>query len=914
MQPGTKLAHYEIVSPLGKGGMGEVWRARDSKLGREVAIKTLPEEFAKDADRLARFEREAKLLASLNHPNIAAIYGLEESNGTRFLVLELVEGDTLADQVKGGAIPVEESLKLALQIAEALEAAHEKGVIHRDLKPANVKVTPEGKVKVLDFGLAKAFSADDTETNLANSPTLSMQATQQGLILGTAAYMSPEQAQGQEVDKRTDIWAFGCVLYEMLIGRAVFAADNISLTLARVLERQPDYSALPANLHPKVIELLERCLQKEVSERWQAAGDLRLDIKNLLSDRNPVFVEPVQVVAAPRSNIPWIAAAVFVVLLSGLAWVHFTEESPSMPSYQFQLGAPSGGLSGSTVISPNGLNVAFVARNPEGLDQVWIRSLETGAARALDGTEGAQRTALFWSPDSQSIGFATQQRLMQVQLAGAPPLTLAELSDDSGETGRVLGGAWNGDGVMVIGSRTGLFKLADAGVTLSRLTRGPPGSFLELEGYPSFLPDGRRFLYFRNTNDGEQSGIYVGSIDSEPEDQSEERILASQSAAWFVADPQIDSATTGHLLFERDGLLLASGFDTDTLALEPERLLVADEIASGSLGALPWVDAGHRYSASTTGALAYRTGVSGSGIHQLIWFDREGNQVGAVGEPDAYGGIDLSRDGDRVATFIRPSTGEINVWLGDLGRNVFTRVNPTVEAIEMSAVAGGRWIALTRTSIGSPGDIYGSVLGENTLELWVEGPLTKHANDISDDDRFLIYDEHQPGGDEDLWVVVIAENGEAGEPIPFLTTPANESFGQFSPDNQWIAYHSTDSGRREVFLRRFMPDEEPMFSTRRWQVSTQGGIRPRWRADGRELYYVSPDRGIMAVSVGNNSDSEPELGTPDGLFTVPGMSDNFRPYDVSPDGRFLVEMVVESEDLGLTDITVVTNWIRSLEP
>ena len=669
MESGTKLGHYEILSPLGKGGMGEVWRARDTKLGREVAIKTLPEEFAKDEDRLARFEREAKLLASLNHPNIAAIHGFEEDSGTHFLVLELVEGDTLADRLKRGAIPVEESLKLALQIAEALEAAHEKGVIHRDLKPSNVKVTPDGRVKVLDFGLAKAFAGDAADVSVSNSPTLSMQATQQGIILGTAAYMSPEQASGEATDKRADIWSFGVVLFEMLTGRQVFTGKNVSRILAAVLNNEPEWASLPANLHPRLRLLLEGCLEKESTDRLSGISDARVHIQKVLADPSGVIVQPVAEVvqAAPQSKQPWVAAAVFVFLLSGLAWVHFTEQSPTMPSYRFQLGAPSGGLTGSTVISPDGLNVAFVARNPEGLDQVWVRSLETAAARALEGSDGAQRTALFWSADSQSIGFATQQRLMQVQLSGAPPLPLAELSDDLGGNGQVLGGAWNANGVIVIGSRTGLFRLADGGVTLSRLTRGPTGTFQELEGYPSFLPDGRRFLYFRNTFDSEESGIYVGSIDSDPGDQSEERILASQSAAWFVADPQTDSSTTSYLLFERDGLLLARGFDTDTLALHTETLLVADEITSGLIGALTWLNAGHRYSASTTGALAYRTGALGRGIHQLIWFDREGNQVGTVGEPDAYIGIDLSRDGDRVATPIWPSTGSYcQEWcLGD---------------------------------------------------------------------------------------------------------------------------------------------------------------------------------------------------------------------------------------------------------
>ena len=393
MESGTKLGHYEISTLLGKGGMGEVWRARDTKLGREVAIKTLPEEFAEDADRLARFEREAKLLASLNHPNIAAIHGFEEANGTHFLVLELVEGNTLADRLKSGAIPVEESLKLALQIAEALEAAHEKGGIHRDLKPANIKVTPDGKVKVLDFGLAKVFSGD-ADIDISKSPTLSMQATQQGIILGTAAYMSPEQARGREIDSRTDVWAFGCVLFEMLTGRSTFAGDDVSLTLARVLERQPDLSALPPNLHSRIVELLERCLEKEAINRYTGIADARVDIQKVLADPSGVQPAAEVVQAKARSRVPWAVATVALVSLTALAYVHFSEQRAVIPSYRFQVGIPPGGLTGSMAISPDGLQVAFIARNSDGINQVWVRPLETDAFRALDGTEGAARTVL----------------------------------------------------------------------------------------------------------------------------------------------------------------------------------------------------------------------------------------------------------------------------------------------------------------------------------------------------------------------------------------------------------------------------------------------------------------------------------------------------------------------------------------
>ena len=411
MQPGAHLGHYEILSALGKGGMGEVWRARDSKLGREVAIKTLPPEFAQDADRLARFEREAKLLASLNHPNIAAIYGLEQSDDTRFIVLELVEGDTLADQIKRDAIPVEESLRLALQIAEALEAAHEKGVIHRDLKPANIKVTPEGQIKVLDFGLAKAFAGEEADANLSNSPTLSMQATQAGIILGTAAYMSPEQAKGKPVDKRTDIWAFGCVLYEMLTGSQVFAAEDVSTILARVLEREPDLSLLEADLHPAVSDLLSRCLQKEMRARYRDIGDVRLDLEKVLS--LPLPGRLIQQTSA-RERQPTLARTLVLALTSalvaaGLVWFLRPVSEP-VPLTRLLVNIPPGVdlfnafFDSSIAISPDGRSVAYTGI-VEGISQVYLRPIDSLTAQPIPGTE-TTGSAPFFNSSGDWIAWA----------------------------------------------------------------------------------------------------------------------------------------------------------------------------------------------------------------------------------------------------------------------------------------------------------------------------------------------------------------------------------------------------------------------------------------------------------------------------------------------------------------------------
>ena len=421
---GKTLGTYEILSPLGKGGMGEVWRARDSKLGREVAIKTLPEEYAKDEERLVRFEREAKLLASLNHPNIAAIYGLEEDNGKRFLVLELVEGDTLAERLKHGAIPVEESLKLALQIAEALEAAHEKGVIHRDLKPLNIKVTPEGKIKVLDFGLAKAFHGDGSDVNLSHSPTLSMQATAQGVILGTAAYMSPEQARGVTVDKRADIWAFGCVLYEMLTGRQVFKGELMSDVMASVLKSGPDYKGLPPTIHPQLRAILRRCLEKEPKQRWHDIGDVRVELEHVSADPSGTLVQPVSEEHSPRPIFPWIAAMVALVIVAALAAWNLKPDPPpgAVVRFSHHLGEENFTRGGRPTvgISRDGTQLAYVADN-----QIFLKNLNEADARPIVGTDEDASTPVF-SPDGAWLGFYSVQdrTLKRIPVAGGTPLPI----------------------------------------------------------------------------------------------------------------------------------------------------------------------------------------------------------------------------------------------------------------------------------------------------------------------------------------------------------------------------------------------------------------------------------------------------------------------------------------------------------
>ncbi len=533
MTPGTQLGSYEILSPLGKGGMGEVWRARDQKLGREVAIKTLPEEFAQDEERLVRFEREAKLLASLNRPNIATIHGLEEDNGTRFLVLELVEGDTLAERLKHGAVPVEESLTLALQIAEALEAAHEKGVIHRDLKPANIKVTPDGKIKVLDFGLAKAFAGDGTKADAANSPTLSMQATQQGMILGTAAYMSPEQASAETVDHRADIWAFGVVLFEMLTGCQVFTGKTASHIMGAVLERTPEWDSLPPNLHPVVRELLERCLDKDAKNRRQAMGDVRFDLQKVVADPAGVIVQPVAEVAqaAPQSKLPWAAAVVVGMLVTGVAVWFLKPESRPVVRFDHELaeGLQFRGTEFlALTVSPDGRQVVY--DTTEGL---YLLSVGDFDAQLIPGTESSRHVPTF-SPDGEWIAYAGPDQLQRVSVNGGSPVVLTDVESF------VAGMSWDQDETIVYSEAGTLLQVPADGGAPEPISMSGEGFF------PQILPGGHAVLF------QDQQQVVVQSLDAE-----ERQILFPGYRPRYLP--------TGHIVYVVGGSLYAQAFDLENL-------------------------------------------------------------------------------------------------------------------------------------------------------------------------------------------------------------------------------------------------------------------------------------------------------------------------------------------------------------
>src|SRR5262245_59771958 len=672
---GESLGPYQVLALLGSGGMGEVYRARDTWLKRDVAIKVLPHLFANDPERLARFQREAELLASLNHPNIAAVYGLERANGVTAIVLELVEGETIAEKLgqqrqegrdgqrrEGRPLPLDEALPIARQIAEALEAAHDKGVIHRDLKPANVKVTPDGKVKVLDFGLAKLTDSVaaglQSGPSVTASPTITSPAvTGMGVILGTAAYMSPEQAKGRPADKRSDIWAFGCVLYEMLTGKRAFEGEDISDTLAFVLTKQPDWDALPTATPSAIRKLLRRCLEKDRKRRLADVADVRLEIDDAI--QSPTDATTLDAHASRRERLPWLLAAISgVVALGALGFlaVERGRRAPAdTPVIRFSVTPPEGTTllalgrgtaSGPLALSPDGRRLAMVARNGDGPTRLWIRSLYELTARELSGTDGA--TGPFWSPDGRFLGFSADGKLKKVDVAGGSPVTLCDVEN-------YTGGAWNREGTLLFGSaRSGLYKVSSAGgapVAVTTVGKDERG-----HARPSFLPDGRHFL-FTELGTGTTS---IGSLDS-----PDRRTLLENSDSITVVYSQ------GHVLFLRGTTLMAQPFDEQRLTLTGEAVPVADQIRTG--GQPPFVQFG-LFAASESGVLVYQRGTSLVG-GQLVWLDRSGKQVGTLGQRGTYSDVELSPDGKRAAVsrFNLEQRAE-DIWIFDVERGVPTRL------------------------------------------------------------------------------------------------------------------------------------------------------------------------------------------------------------------------------------------------
>jgi eukaryotic-like serine/threonine-protein kinase len=874
---GKALAHYEIMSQLGKGGMGEVYRAKDHKLGREVAIKVLPEEFAKDADRVARFQREAKLLASLNHTNIAAIYGLEEDKGTNFLILELVEGQTLADQIKAGPIDVEESLKLALQIAEALEAAHEKGIIHRDLKPANIKVTPDGKVKVLDFGLAKAFAGEPADLNLSNSPTLTHSptlsdvATQQGVILGTAAYMSPEQARGKAVDKRADIWAFGVLLYEMVTGKQLFEGRGISETLAAVLRDSPNWDDL-TNIPSPLVNLLRRCLQKDISKRLQHIGDARIELEDCLEALARGQSSVVQAIHMPtlkrQGRLSWIVSGLSLLAVVILAILLATSvPTNDAPTIRFAIEPPEMPNPYSIAQSPDGLKLAFAAMSTDGSKtRIFVRSFGSLALRELPDTDGAVNP--FWSHDSRFIAFFAEGKLKKVDWNGGKVQTLCDAAANAG-------GTWNQDDVIVFGNNSVLNRVLAAGGTASVVTELNREAQDVALFWPHFLPDGKHFLYFVLSAQ-DKSAIYAGSLDSRG------RTLVTTAFSMPLY------ATSGHLLFVRNRTLMAQGFDPASLKTKGDSVPVSENVivnpSSGQIAA----------SVSTNGVLAFRGGNQFEA--DLAWFERSGKPLATISTSKSFENPELSPDMKRLAVDIEdPKNGNRDLWLMDIKGGGLTRLT-----FEASAEAIPLW-----SPDGSQIAFWSNRKGGNIYKIQADGGGEEQLLDTDSapqswtpEGNAILYRAGSPAG---LWLLPLT--GER-KPKLYLQTHYWIRQARLSPNGRWVAYASDEPGTFQVFIQSF-----PNPDVKR-QISTAGGMQPRWRADSKELFYVAADGRLMSVSMTTSAGPIADVAKP--LFDTPLNGTTYQnavyhQYDVNADGsRFLLR--IPRKNLTPVPITVVTNW------
>jgi len=862
--------------------MGEVYRATDTNLKRQVAIKVLPESVAADADRLSRFQREAVVLAALNHPNIAAIYGLERTDGQTALVMELVEGPTLADRIAQGAMSIDEALPVAKQIAEALEAAHEQGIIHRDLKPANIKVRPDGTVKVLDFGLAKALQPTGAMAiGNSMSPTITTPAmTRAGMVLGTAAYMSPEQARGREADRRSDVWAFGCVLFEMLTGTRSFAGDDVSDTLVSVLRDEPAWSALPTGTPPAIRRLLRRCLEKERARRLGDFHDARLEIDDARDE--PRDAIPVGGRASRRyERLAWLSVAlVSVVAAVSVLWRQgaVTPATP-LPEMRVEIAAPPTTEPASVAISPDGQTLAFVGTS-EGQSRLWLRPLNTVIPRALPETDGARFP--FWSPDGRSVAFFADEQLKRIDIDGGSPRTLASAPG-------AVGGAWGPDGGILL-SMLGnpIVRVPDRGgdpVAVTRLDAGQGAHY-----FPRFLPDGRHFLYWA-VSGREPNGVFVGQIDG----SETRRLLDADFAAVY--------ASQGYLLFVRQGALLAQRFDPSELTLTGAPFPVAEQVAYSTERLSPAV------STSPAGAIAYRTGSALGPRKQLTWFDRSGRELANLGGPfdSTQLSPSLSPDGRQVALF-RGVSGNIDVWLIDVGRGVPTRFTfDSADDVIPLWSGDGRRIVFSSNRKGVQDLWVKSTAGAGSEEaLLLQSPQFKAATDWSPDGRVLLYQSIDPKRSVDILALSLDSAGRPnGQPQAVVQTDFDEHGGQLSPDGKWIAYVSIKSGRYEVYVRPF--SQQAGDETR---ISTAGGDQVRWRPDGTELFYVARDGRLMAVPVRWGSNGETvEPGSPVPLFQtrVRGMPTGQTQYAVSSDGqRFLMNTLIE--DVVTSPITMILNW------
>jgi Tol biopolymer transport system component len=906
LQPGASLGPYVVVAPIGAGGMGEVYRARDARLNRDVAIKVLPAGFAGDPERLQRFEQEARAAAALNHPNILAVFDIGEYASSPYIVSELLEGETVRERLEKGTIPVRRAVEYAVQVARGLSAAHEKGIVHRDLKPDNVFITADGRVKILDFGLAKLIEREAPPEFAATVLPTTPPNTMAGMVLGTLGYMAPEQVRGMPADARTDIFAFGALLYEMLSGRRAFGGDTAIDAMSAILkEDPPDLPLAERQIPPALQRIVDRCLEKSPAARFQTASDLAFALESLTALSGPTPAMPAAGAVehpAPRGGplgrraaMVWAAAALLFLLTTIALTIGYMSRAPATPPVvRFTVEEPknvtfAGGpaYAPGAAVSPDGRYIVFMAnRTGAASAMLWIRPLDLVEARPLNGTEGAAFP--FWSPDSKSVAFFVQGKLKRVEISGGPPQTVCDAP--AGE-----GGSWNRDGVIVFapGPNGALARVSAAGGKPVAVTTLSAADKEASHRWPEFLPDGHHFLYLSQP----ANTVYVGSLDS----ADVKRVVNANSRAMYG---------DGYLLFVREDTLMAQPFDPHRLETKGQPVPIAEDIRVNSTNGRA------AFALSDSGVLAYRTGTASTPV-ELTWLDRAGREIGKAGQLKDYRGFDVSVDGQRIVTHEHElTTGAPNggggLWLLDLARGTESRF--TFSDFHDS---NPRWspdgsdVVYASNRPGEAENLYLKPGGGATPEhLLLKTEMDKAPWSWSADGKFIVYDTGRATGFSDLWVLPL---GADRKPVPFLATPASEGQGELSPDGRWMSYTSNESGRFDVYVQPFPANGG------KWLVSTGGGVDAHWRRDGKELYYLSlAPRKLMAVDV-KTQGSVFEASVPRALFdaastptAAPGPITRGSGYVPAADGqRFLV--AIQPATQVSNPLTVMLNWTAGLK-
>ncbi|HEX8815025.1 MAG TPA: protein kinase [Terriglobales bacterium] len=901
---GTRLGPYEIESPLGAGGMGEVYRARDTRLDRTVAIKVLNAQLVASTELRARFEREAKVISQLQHPNICVLHDVGNEGPIDYLVMEFLQGESLADCLKKGPLAPDEILRIAIEIADALEKAHRAGVVHRDLKPANVMLTKSG-AKLLDFGLAKplgvtsaasgrgsgsasVLAAALTQTMPAPSPATPLSTA--GAVIGTVQYMSPEQIQGVEADARSDIFSFGVMLYEMVTGKRTFEGKTQASIVGQILAVDPpSVTTLRPQTPPGLDRVIRLCLDKDPDERIQTAHDLKLQLQ-AIAEAPSATTTQAAIAPARRSWLPWAAAGVLAIAAIALAIAYYQSIHAPQASIHSYILPPekaafslTGNVAGPPVLSPDGLRLAFVAKGADGKQMLWIRPLNSAVAQPMSGTEGA--TYPFWSADSHYVAFFTSSKLNKLDASGGPPQALCDAS-----AGR--GGAWSTNGTIVFAPDTtsGLARVDAAGG--SRVPLTTLGTKDTSHRWPDFLPDGNHFLYFAHGTTNSDNAVYLAALNS----KERTLLLRNDSNAIYAAP--------GYLVFVRDNTLMAQRFDPRSLALEGEAKPVADRVA---VNTDTWRGI---VTASANGELLYQHGAA-SGGSQLLWFDPSGKQGELVlPETAEYTQPTLSPDASKLA-FVLESNGIGDIWVVDLARHTKTRITfgpqysgwpvwwPDGKSIIYSYGTSASGDALYRQNADGTGA---------KVKLQETPGIDQTPFSVSPDGRYLAYMRFDPKSNTgyDIWALpMFPDNSGEQKPFPVVATNFVDVSPSFSPDGKWLAYANNETGRFEVYIQPFPS------GSGRWQVSTAGGSRPNWRKDGKELFFISPDQQMMAVDVAQNGASL-QLGTPHALFKEVLVSNTAGPYTVSADGkRFIMNMILQQS---VTEpLTLITNWTADLK-